>query len=511
MTTKHQQEPAGKRVAKGARHAKSANRSRGPALRYGYPPAEVVYARRRRRHRRHIAEGVLLLVAFACALAVGARALVQPGSTPQGPQLLPSAPQSQQGSAQAGAGSSAEPQAEPVQVRLVMVGDILKHMPLVESGYREDGTYNYDHIYAHVGEELAGFDLRVVNQETPTAGADFGYSGYPSFNAPLAFNDAIAKAGFNVVLKASNHTMDMGYEGIHAELAYWGQTYPGVRTIGCVDPTADAAASPYAPYVYEKDGFRVALLNFTYDLNGYEDPQGAVALLDQAHEQDVRAAIRAARQQADMVVVFPHWGVEYELQPSDEQRAWAQVFAEEGVDVVIGGHPHVIEPVEVLARPDGSGMLCFWSVGNFVSNQPNSPSLVGGMAEVTLTKAADGTCSVGDYAFVPVVCHKGLGADFTTYLLRDYTDELAATNVGVWTDSTDCTPAWVDGFCQEVLGGGYDPELDSLSGTLAEADPVPILPVEDPEPEAVEAEMSEARTAMPESASDESNSLDLAA
>lgn len=426
-----------------------------PASRYGAVPAAEVYARRRRDRKRAVVGGILIIVVLGLILSFHfvVPHLHQPTITGEGTeppvQKVIGAVSGSDGETQ----DATEPApAEPVQIKIVMVGDILKHMPLVDSGYRDDGTLNYDHIYAHVTDELSGFDLRVFNQETPTAGEELGLSGYPSFNAPHEFDDAAAKAGFNVVLKASNHTMDMGYEGIHSELAYWGKNHPEVRALGCVDRDAGAAASPYEPYVFEKDGFRVALLNFTFDLNGYEDPRGAVAMMDDAHVDDVRAAIRKAKQEADMVLVFPHWGEEYELTPVEEQYQWANVFAEEGVDVVLGAHPHVIEPVEEVTRPDGGTMLCYWSVGNFVSNQPYDYQLVGGMAEVTLTKVADGTCSVSDHDFVPVICHKSLGTDFTTYLLRDYTDELAETNIGVITSNTTLTPAWAQEFWTSVVG-----------------------------------------------------------
>lgn len=432
---------------------------------------------------------VLCVAALLVAVATGALALAERGviSLPwvaqpaaSGAPAADAAGSGPAGGSSAGAGASAggtsssdaatgSTQVEPTQVRLVMAGDILKHMLLVQTGAQADGTYGFDHVFAHVADELSGFDLRVVNQETPAAGTSLGLSGYPSFNAPLEFNDAEAKAGFNVVLKATNHAMDAGYDGIHDELAYWQANYPGVRTLGVVDRETDDATSPYEPYVFEKDGLRVALLNFTYDLNGYPDPKGAVALLDKDHEGQVRAAIQKAKQEADLVVAFPHWGTEYQLTPSDEQESWAKVFAEEGVDLVVGDHPHVIEPVEVLARPDGGSMLCYWSVGNFVSNQNDNQNLVGGLAEVTLERDADGTCHVGDYAFVPVVCHKGTGTEFTTYLLRDYTDELAATNGSVYANNSSCTVEWVDDFCAQVLGSGYDPAAHELRGTVSGA------------------------------------------
>ncbi|MGI6755070.1 MAG: CapA family protein [Atopobiaceae bacterium] len=360
-------------------------------------------------------------------------------------------------------------QAGVQEISLMMVGDILKHGTVTQSGAQADGSYNFDHIFAHTKSYFEPYDIRVVNQETPAAGPELGLSGYPSFNAPYEYNDAIANAGFNVVLKASNHSMDVGLPGIHNELAYWQENYPDVHTIGVKDRLADDTSSAYDPYVFEKDGFKVALLNMTYGLNGYANQQDAVALLDTAHTEEISSAIRAAKDQADIVIVFPHWGQEYLLSPTEEQRAWAEFFAQEGVDAVVGDHPHVIEPVELLERPDGKKMPVFWSVGNFISNQNNNENLVGGMATLVLKKDRRGawvdTCS-----FLPVVCHKGSGSTFTTYLLKDYTDELAQTNIGAFTNNSSATREWAKDFCQEVLGEAFNPETCELTIKLTAPD-----------------------------------------
>ncbi len=349
----------------------------------------------------------------------------------------------------------------PVQIELAMIGDILQHSGVYQSGFYDDGTRNYDHIFAHLGDQLDGADIKVLNQETLLGGESFGFSGYPTFNGPQEMGDAEVKAGFNVILRATNHAVDMGYEGLSSEMSYWHTQHPEVAVIGAVDPN-DSSASIDDVYIFEKDGFKVALLNYTYDLNGFEDPKGVVSTLDEDH---VRKTVTAANEMADMVVVFPHWGEEYNLVPVQSQYDMANIFMECGADVIIGGHPHVIEPVEILTASDGRKVPCFWSVGNFVSTQADNENLIGGVAHVTLLKDADGTCSVTACSFVPTVTHKGVGTDMTTYLLRDYNDELASTNYLDYngTYNTTLTVAWANEFCTEVLGSGFDTSSEQIT------------------------------------------------
>ena len=353
------------------------------------------------------------------------------------------------------------PTASPVQVDLVMIGDILQHAGVYESGFADNGTRNYDHIFAHIGDQIQGADIKVVNQETILGGEAFEFSGYPTFNGPQEMGDAEVKAGFNVILRATNHAMDMGYEGLHEEMSFWHSSYPDVSVLGAKDPE-DANDSVDTPTIFEKDGVKVALLNYTFDLNGFEDPKHCVSLLE---EQRVRETVETADGLADFVVVFPHWGDEYELQPVQWQKDMAQVLLDSGADVIIGGHPHVIEPVEVLTTSDGRKVPCFWSVGNFVSTQVDNENLVGGVAKVTMVKDANGSCSIKEASFVPTVTHKGIGTDMTTYLLRDYTDELAATNYLELngTDNTTLTKAWANEFCTQVLGSGFDTNTEQIS------------------------------------------------
>lgn len=359
-------------------------------------------------------------------------------------------------------------EAKPVEIRLAMIGDILQHMGVYTSGIKDDGSYNFDHVFTHIKAALADQDIKVVNQETPLGGADLGYSGYPSFNGPQEMGDAEAAVGFNVVLRATNHTMDRGYEGLKNELAFWRSKHANeVEVIGAVDPDAAAAktADPYKPYLFEKDGFTVALLNATYDLNGYEDPNEAVANL---YNERLITAVRDIEDDADLTVIFPHWGTEYQLTSDDSQREMAKKLIDAGADAIIGAHPHVIEPFEVLSSSSGQKVPCFWSVGNYISTQIDNENLVGAMAKLVLRKETDGTAHAVTAEFWPIITHKGVGINMTSYLLSDWNEDLAASNgIDGHSYNPSLTVSWADRFCTEVLGDEYDANRHVLSVDLA--------------------------------------------
>ncbi len=446
------------------RQPASGNRRSAPA--HAAPPRKP---QRRRRSPLPIIIAILALVFVGLLAFFVLRACNKPSdSSSESTQNAAG----QQGTVEeATAEAKDEPSDGSVDVNLLMVGDILFHYQVRMSGLKSDGTRNYDHVFAHVLDELEDKDIKILNQETPLGGAKYGgtasdgFSGYPEFNGPQEMADAEVKAGFNVVLKATNHAMDNAssnedpYALVRSEQNYWAKNYPEVAVIGEANPDDDSTSVDDV-YVFEKDGFKIALLNYTQDLNGNEswDSLGMVSMLDEDH---VKETMAKAREIADMIVVFPHWGDEYNLEPVEMQYEWAQFFVDEGADVIIGNHPHVIEPVTVLKGEDGKKVPCYWSTGNFISTSPSNESLVGGIAEVTLHKDKDGNCSVASAAFKPIISHLGLSTDMTTYLITDWTDELAATNwldtdVNPNTDNTSLTPEWAYNFCTEVLGSDYN-------------------------------------------------------
>lgn len=407
------------------------------------------------RHRGlRLALAVLAGIAIVCGFAYGAWVVRTPAWSrgvpgPEGPAAAEAAA----GDAATGGGVAAA----PTTIDICMVGDVLLHPSVYNSGRRADGSYDFSHLFANVSDEVSACDLALVDQETILGGTGMGLAGYPVFNGPQEVGDAEAEAGFDVVLRATNHTMDMGYDGIHSELEFWRTAHPEVAVVGCTDPQAEDPAPTNDIYVYEKDGFRVAVLNYTYGLNGYGDPRGAVAVLDEAR---VREDCRRAHEEADMVVVCPHWGTENVIGPDEGQKRWAGLFLECGVDVVLGNHPHVMGPVETMTGEGGHTMVCYWSVGNFVSGMAAPQNMVGGMARVTLERDATGACRVASYGMKPLVTHIN-PADETTYFLADYTAELAATS-----KFPSVTPDWVQELCTDVLGSAYNRERSELLVTL---------------------------------------------
>lgn len=342
---------------------------------------------------------------------------------------------------------AAEQTAPEVTVHLTMAGDYLLN-GIVNNACVTDYGYDYNGIFQNIAPYLAGYDLKIINEETVCGGVEYGVSGYPSFNSPHEAQDAIVNAGFNLVCMASNHILDMGTEPLYSALNYWRNSYPGILTVGAYD---SQEASDQICY-YEKEGFRIAILNYTYESNAgsgiYYD---APFCLNMLNEEEVRQDIRLAKQNSDYVIVCPHWGTEYLLEHDDYQYSWAQVFLQEGVDLVLGCHPHCPEPIEVFTREDGHQMICYYSLGNFISGQEVAYSLVGGMADVTLRKTAQGVV-VDDYGIVPIVTHKS--TYFTTYLLRDYSNDMAWSSIEMYTD-----PEYSCDYCVELVTSMYGDRL----------------------------------------------------
>ena len=344
----------------------------------------------------------------------------------------------------------------PDELALLMVGDVLMHAGVWRSGERADGTRNYDHLFAQIADDVAAADVAIVGQETILGGAALGLSGYPAFNSPQEIGDAEVAAGFDVALCGSNHALDKGMAGIEAALAYWRSAHPEVLVTGIADSQETFDALP----LVEREGHRIAILNYTYGTNGIPLPQPwAVRQLDEGQIAADVAAVRAAG--AEAIVACPHWGVEYAAAPSDDQRRWAQVLADAGADVIIGGHPHVVQPFEVIESSEGRGVPVFWSVGNFTSTQPRKDTMVGAMAQVSLL--FDGGCEVTSCMLTPLVTHRATGTAFTTYRLADYTEELAATNqIRGMSGCGDFSFQWCVDFCAERLGDAFDASTGRL-------------------------------------------------
>lgn len=262
---------------------------------------------------------------------------------------------------------------------LVMVGDALYHTGTYKDGLQKDGTYNYDHQLSDIAPIIADYDLAYYNQETILGGTELGLSSYPCFNSPQEIGDAYIKAGFNLVSLANNHTMDRGEKAILKSVAYW-RDKTGVMTAGSYDSVEDHARS----HIGEKNGITYAFLAYTYGTNGIPVPKGKDYLVNLFDKETAKKEIEAVRDKVDVVLVSMHWGVEYTHTPTKEQRDQAQFLADLGVDVIIGSHPHVIQPIEHIGDT-----VVIYSLGNFISGQGDLMKRIGIISSLEIHKVVE--------------------------------------------------------------------------------------------------------------------------
>jgi len=344
------------------------------------------------------------------------------------------------------------------EVTLLAVGDNLIHTEVIKSGKKPDGTLNYDHLYALVKDKISAADIAVINQETILGGKHFPYSGYPAFNSPTEIGDADINAGFDVVLQATNHAMDMGEAGVEYTMDYWAK-HPEIKVLGI---NKDQEAQDEIPII-EKNGIKIAMLNYTYGLNGYRLPKDKPYLVNMLDKNKMKQDIKKAKELADFVIVFPHWGTEYQYKASEQQKDLTKFFYEQGVDLVIGSHPHVIEPVEWIHTNPDHQMLVYYSLGNFISYQKEAPRMLGAIANITIKKDATGTY-ISKAGVTPIVSHFERGpADYHygIYELTSYTSELASRHgVSKIAQQGPLTYQGIYDLAKQVLGSWFYSDSD---------------------------------------------------
>lgn len=264
-------------------------------------------------------------------------------------------------------------------LKLVMVGDALYHDGVYKDG-NQNGTYSFLKQLEMIKPVIQEYDLAYYNQESILGGVEIGLSTYPRFNSPYEVGEAFIDAGFNLVSTANNHTLDRGKEAILNSYHFW-KSHEQVLMSGSQDSFASQQQIP----IGEKNGISYALLSYTTSTNGISVPKGEEYLVNLYSEERVREDILKVRDSVDVILVAMHWGVEYQNNPSKEQKDIAHFLSSLGVDIVIGNHPHVIEPIEKINQT-----LVFYSFGNFISAQTGIDKLVGLMAGVTITKTVKG-------------------------------------------------------------------------------------------------------------------------
>ena len=284
-------------------------------------------------------------------------------------------------------------------ISMIFCGDVMGHLPQINAAYNPaNDTYDYTVCFKQIKSYIESSDIAVANLEVPLAGKP--YTGYPHFSSPDELLDALQYAGYNVMLTANNHVMDKGIKGL-------------TRTIQQIDQRQLAHAGSYLnhqdrddnyPLLIEKKGGRIALLNCTYGTNGIAVPQpGIVNLIDTAQ---IRNDIQKAKNKAvDFIVMCIHWGNEYELKANRQQQEIARFLVDEGVQLIIGSHPHVVQNAEILYGKDSVEVPVYYSLGNAISNQRWEHSDGGIMVKADIHIP---TKQLLRNSYLPVYVHRGL-------------------------------------------------------------------------------------------------------
>lgn len=288
--------------------------------------------------------------------------------------------------------------AQKQTVRLLFAGDAMQHQSQIDAAKTKDG-YDYSSYFIQIEDQIKSADIAIVNLETTLPGKNF--TGYPSFGAPDAFAYALKDAGFNVFLTANNHSLDKRKHGLE-------------RTIDILDSLRIKHLGTYInqdkkdlyyPLMVIKNGIRIAMLNYTYDTNGISiQKPNVINLID---KKQILTDIQWAKMmKADIIIANMHWGIEHKLSPSTEQKKLAQFLIKNGVRLIIGSHPHVVQPIEIQKQNDSIQNIVVYSLGNFISGMKGDNVEGGMMTKIDLSKDNNGYIHIDNCSYSLVWVYK---------------------------------------------------------------------------------------------------------
>lgn len=343
---------------------------------------------------------------------------------------------------------------KPTSAKLVAVGDNLMHRSCTLSAKNADGAYDFTKHFANMADIFKAADLAVISQDTVLGGIELGATSTETgiFNTAVELADGMADAGINVVLAANNHIMDEGSAGLNTMMSYFSTKYPNITLLG-VNNSREAKDEPV--YV-ETNNIKIAMINYSYGSNQTADLDASPYLLNQYDENWLSDILKQAREEADFIIAFPFWGEQNSMDYTQEQERQAQFLADNGVDLIIGSYPHVVEPVKWITAENGDRTLVYYSLGNFQSIQNTVENMLGGQANITISKEEDGT-HISDYSLDFVVTHyeQRESSEYydivTTYPLADYTSDLAARHGMSVSGNEEFNLASLQGLSSQIL------------------------------------------------------------
>jgi len=324
-----------------------------------------------------------------------------------------------------------------VKLSFLAAGDNVIHESIIDDAReraKEGEKFNFKDMYKDIGDIVKAADIAMVNMETPIAGDDFEYSGYPNFNTPKEDAFALIDIGFDIFNLANNHMLDKWEQGYLNSINFWANQ-KNAFAIGGFRDKADFENIR----IYEKNGVSIAFLSYTYSTNGMNLPKDSKMAIPFLDDATVERQVKAAKPLADLLFVVMHWGDEDSFTPNQWQRSLAQMMADNGVDVIIGMHPHVFQETKWINRPDGKKTLITYSIGNMISNMYPAQNMIGGFLTFDIVKATKNGVSdtvIQNAKIIPVVTHYNMRRkNYQVYIFENYTEELAKSHGGIDSDS----------------------------------------------------------------------------
>jgi poly-gamma-glutamate synthesis protein (capsule biosynthesis protein) len=314
------------------------------------------------------------------------------------------------------------------RIEFLAVGDNLIHTYIYydaaerATALGNDGGYDFTGMYDGIRPLVGNADIAYINQETPLAGEDFGYSGYPQFNTPREMGTNLVDMGFDIINIANNHMLDMRDNGLAATIDYWDTQ--DVLQIGGYVNQEDYDTIRY----YEYDGVTIAFLSYTYGTNGIPLQNKYELVIPLPDDETIKRHLTEAKANADFVFVSMHWGWEDTFTPNDEQKHLAALCNEYGADVIIGTHPHVLQPIEVLTNDEGKETLVIYSLGNLLSTQSYYRNMVGGLVTFDIVMTDDKK-AIENVKLTPTMTYyNSRHRELSLYLLEDFPRDMVSTH-----------------------------------------------------------------------------------
>ena len=302
-------------------------------------------------------------------------------------------------------------------VNLLFAGGIFLKDRAYESGLNPDKSFNYDHFFQYIKDDIKKADLAVIAQETIFEVNKRKFTEKVT-NTPSELGDAIAKAGFKLVLHGTLNTFTKGETGIKNTINFWKNKYPDIKILGISEnerPNDDEY------YIFSKNEIKIGLVNF-YEHGKMMIPENKQFYINMMNKEKVKEVIRKLSTETDLVIVCVNWETKNSKQPTEKQIKWAKIFAANGAKLIIGYHSSFVQQVSSV-KSKGKRALVFWSLGRLINDNKRKYSILGTMANITISKSEDGAY-ISEYNLIPTINHKDKGKHYSIYKLSQYSNEL---------------------------------------------------------------------------------------